>query len=265
MMNIFWREMKASRKALIIWSVCMFLLVASGMGKYTAYSAGGAGNEVFNQMPASLKALLGIGSLDVTVMSGFFALLFLYIELTAGIHAVLLGSSIIAKEERDKTAEFLMAKPVSRRAVITAKLLAALVNVIVLNLVTLLSSLVMVSAYNKGKDVTAEIVWFLLSMLVVQLIFLALGALLAACLRNPKAPGGIAAAILVGSFVISKITDLAEQLSVLNVLVPFKYFSYTRIVEGSGLHPGIIALSLLLAAGLTVLTYYFYGKRELSV
>lgn len=71
-MNMFWRELKAGRKALIIWSLCMFLLVASGMGKYTAYSAGGAGSEVFKQMPSTVKALLGIGTLEVTVMSGFF-------------------------------------------------------------------------------------------------------------------------------------------------------------------------------------------------
>ncbi|GJM78594.1 hypothetical protein HMSSN139_10900 [Paenibacillus sp. HMSSN-139] len=101
---------------MIIWSVCLFLLVVSGMSKYSAYSAGGASSEVFDTMPRTIKALLGMGSFDVTQMAGFFAMLFLYIELTVAIHAVLLGSGIIAKEERDKTVEFLMAKPVSRGA-----------------------------------------------------------------------------------------------------------------------------------------------------
>lgn len=241
-MNMFWRELKAGRKALIIWSLCMFLLVASGMGKYTAYSAGGAGSEVFKQMPSTVKALLGIGTLEVTVMSGFFALLFLYIELTAAIHAVLLGSSIVAKEERDKTAEFLIAKPVSRAAIITAKLLAALLQIAVLNLVTLVSSFIMVSAYNEGKNISGEIALFLLSMFIVQLIFLSLGAVLAAGMSNPKSSGAAATGVLVGSFMISKITDLADTLAVLNVLSPFKYFSYNRIVEGGGLSIGILVL-----------------------
>ncbi|HEX2927464.1 MAG TPA: ABC transporter, partial [Ruminiclostridium sp.] len=50
-MNIFIRELKANRKALIIWSVCMFLFVLSGMAKYTAYSSGGATGDVFEKMP----------------------------------------------------------------------------------------------------------------------------------------------------------------------------------------------------------------------
>ncbi|WP_150271312.1 ABC transporter permease subunit [Paenibacillus tepidiphilus] len=264
-MNIFWRELKAGRKGLIIWSVCMFLLIVSGMGKYTAYSSGGAGSEVFNQLPSPVKALMGIGSLDVTVMSGYYALLFLYVELTAAIHAVLLGSSIIAKEERDKTAEFLLAKPVSRTIIVTSKLLAALVNIAVLNLVTLFSSLVMVAAYNKGTDISAEIALFLFSMFIVQLIFLTFGALLSAWMRHPKSSGAAAAGVLIGSFVVSKITDLNERLAVLNVLSPFKYFSYNRIVAGGGLSLGILILAILLAAGMAALTYFFYGKRELTL
>ncbi|MDO3411138.1 ABC transporter permease subunit [Saccharibacillus sp. CPCC 101409] len=264
-MNLFWREMKANRKSLTIWSACMFLLVAGGMGKYTAYSAGGTSSEVFEHMPFSLKALLGIGTLDVTTMSGFFALLFTYIELTAAAHAALLGSGILAKEERDKTAEFLMTKPISRSSVVTAKLAAALANVAVLNLVTLISSVVMVNAYNKGESVAAEIVLFLLSMFIVQLIFLSLGAFLSACLRNSKNSGPAAAGILLGSFAIAKITDLTDRLSILNALSPFKYFSIDRIAEGNGLGIGIALSALALTAVLAALTYRFYGRRELNL
>lgn len=264
-MNIFIRELKANRKALIIWSVCMFLLVLSGMSKYTAYSSGGAGSEIFDKMPYTMKALLGIGSFDVTIMSGFFAFLFPYIELTAAIHAVLLGSSIIAKEERDKTTEFLMVKPVSRATIITSKFLAALVNIVIFNIVALLSSIVMVAAYNEGKDISGEITMFFLSMFIVQFIFLSLGALLPAFMRNPKAAGSLAAGILMGSYVISKITDLTEHLNALNVLSPFKYFSYKKIVDGNGLNLGIVILSILLIAAFSVLTYFYYQKRDLKV
>jgi len=263
-MNIFLRELKANRKALIIWSVGMFLFVLSGMGKYTAYSSGG-NNEVFEKMPHTMKALFGIASFDVTTMSGFFAFLFPFLVLATAIHAVLLGSGIIAKEERDKTTEFLMVKPVSRATIITSKLLAALVNIIMVNLVTLFSSIVMVAAYNKGQDITGEVVMFLLSMFIVQLIFLSLGALLSAFMRNPKASGSLATGIMFGAYVISKITDLTDRVNALNVLSPFKYFSYENIVNGNGLSIGVVILSLLLTAAFSVSTYFFYMKRDLSV
>ena len=263
-MNIFLRELKANRKALIIWSVCMFLLVLSGMGKYTAYSSGQS-NDVFAKMPYSIKALLGIGSFDVTTMKGYFAMLFLYIELMAAVHAVLLGAGIIAKEERDKTTEFLMIKPVSRTTIITSKFLAALVNIFILNIVSLLSSIVMVAAYNKGNDISGEIGIFILSMFIVQLIFLSIGTALVAFIRNPKSSGSLSVGILLVSFVISKITDLTDKLNVLNIFSPFKYFSYENMAAGNGLNIGIVILSLLLVAAFSASTYFFYQKRDLNV
>lgn len=263
-MNIFFRELKANRKALIIWSVCIFLLVLSGMSKYTAYSSGGS-SEIFNKMPYTMKALFGIGSFDVTKMSGFFAFLFPYLELTTAIHAVLLGSGIIAKEERDKTTEFLMTKPVSRKLVITSKFLAAFVNVVIVNVVTLISSIIMVNAYNKGKDISGEIATFLLSMFIVQLIFLSLGALISAVMRRPKASGSIASGILFTAFVISKITDLTDRINFINVLSPFKYFSYQSIVGGKGISIGIAILSFILVFAFSVSTYFFYMKRDLNI
>lgn len=263
-MNIFLRELKANRKALIIWSVCIFLLVLSGMSKYTVYSSGNS-SEIFNKMPYSLKALLGMGSFDVTKMSGFFAFLFPYLEITTAIHAVLLGSSIIAKEERDKTTEFLMTKPVSLSTIITSKLLAAFINILIVNVATLISSILIVNAYNKGKDISGEIAMFLLSMFIVQLIFLSMGALLSAFMKNPKASGSVAAGILFGSFVISKITDLTDKINAINVLSPFKYFSYQDIVNGNGLSVGISIISFVLIFIFYASTYFFYMRRDLNV
>lgn len=264
-MNVFIRELKANRKSLIIWSVCMALLILSGMGKYTAYSSGSEGAQALADLPQTLKSLLGMGSLDVTTMTGFFALLFLYIEIAAGIHAVLLGSGILAKEERDKTTEFLMTRPLSRTSIVGAKLAAALVNVVVLNLVSLSVSLAAVSAYNKGPDISGEITTFLLSLLLVQLVFLTLGMLLAAVLRNAKASGSISAGVLMASFAIYEFTELNQSLRFLTILTPFKYFSYADMAEGAGLHPGIAAVSLLLSAAFVWGSFYFYRRRDLGV
>lgn len=264
-MNIFLRELKANLKALIIWSVCMVLFVISGMAKYTAYSSGGASADVFNKMPKAVKVLFGFGAFDVTTMSGFFIFLFTYIVITVAIHAALLGSGIITKEERDKTTEFLIVKPVSRVTIITAKLLSALVNIIVVNLVTLVTSIMAVASFHTGEDINEEIFVLFVSLFLIQLIFLSLGTFLAAYMRKPKASGSIATSILFLGYVIAKITDLTDNLNVLNILSPFKYFSYERIVNGNGLNLLIVFLSLILTAVFTLFTYFFYQKRDLNI
>jgi len=264
-MNIFKRELKANRKALIIWSVCMILLVMSGMGKYTAYSSGGASSDVFDKLPHTMKVLLGLGDFDVTSISGFYAFLYPYIAITVAIHAVLLGSSILAKEERDKTTEFLIAKPVSRKVIISSKLLAALANVAIINIVSLLSSFAIVSSFNTGEDITGEILILHFTMFIIQLIFLSLGAVLAAFLRKPKKSGTIATNILLAGYIITKITGLVDHLDFLNIFAPLNYFSLEKVVNGEGISIIVTLLSLVLVAIFSALTYFFYQRRDMNI
>lgn len=264
-MNLFIRELKANRKSLIIWCVCMALGILSGMGKYTAYSSGAAGSQAIADLPHTLRVLLGMGSFDVTTMSGFFAFLFLYIEIAAGIHAVLLGSTIISKEERDKTAEFLMTRPISRSAVFSAKLGAALVQGIILNAVSLLASLWIVPVYNKGADISGEIAVFHASMLLVQLVFLTLGALLSTALRNAKTAGSVSSGVLLVTLVLAEFTEFNPDLPFLKALSPFKFFNYAEIAEGAGLQLGVALICLLLSAAFALSAVRFYRKRDLGV
>jgi ABC-2 type transport system permease protein len=263
------REMKASTRALIIWSVCMFLGVLSGMAKFTAYTTatatGPSINDLLKTMPTSIKALFGFASFDMATMSGYLALLFIYVELIAAIHAALLGAGIIAKEESDKTTEYLMVKPVSRAAIITSKLVAALLNVIAINVVTLVSFLVIVPLYSKGGDASREILTMMLSMLFVQLIFMSLGAVLAAWMKHPGTSGSVATGLLFTAYFVARVTDMTDKLRFLNVISPFKYFDLAGIVAGHGLNPGVILLSLALVALFCVLTYIFYRKRDLNI
>jgi ABC-2 type transport system permease protein len=268
-MNMVLRELKANTRALVIWSACMFLCVLSGMAKFTAYTSatatGPSINDLLKTMPTSIKALFGFSSFDMATMSGYLALLFIYVELVAAIHAALLGAGIIAEEESDKTTEYLMVKPVSRTAIVTSKLVAALLNVIVINVVTLVSFLIVVPLYSKGSNASREVLMMTLSMFVVQLIFVSFGAVLAACVRNPRASGSIASGTVLTAYFLARITDMSDKLRFLNVITPFKYFDLGRIVAGRGLNFGIVLLSLALVAVLIGLTYVTYQKRDLRV
>ena len=134
-MNVFIVEMKAHRNVLIIWAVGIIFMVVAGMGKYVALSSSGQSmNDLFAQMPKSMQTLFGIGSFDLSKASGYYGMLFLYLALMATIHAIMLGANIISKEERDKTAEFLFSKPISRNKIITAKLAAAFMNILIFNI-----------------------------------------------------------------------------------------------------------------------------------
>ncbi|MBK5210975.1 MAG: ABC transporter permease subunit [Coriobacteriia bacterium] len=262
-MSIFLRELRTNLKPLILWSVGMILLVLTGMADYSALSSTALSGSLIKDIPASIRALFGFGSFDVTKMSGYFAFLFLYLEITVAFHGVTLGAGIIAKEERLGTAEFLVTKPISRSGILTAKLCAALMNITVLNLVTLASSLVIVPLYNKNASITAEILRLMVSMFFVQLLFLAIGAVFAAVIKNNGHASAIASWFVVFAYAIYVATNLNDGIRFLNILSPFKYFDTASIANGKGLDSLMAMLSLLLVVICSGIAYYAYERRDI--
>lgn len=265
-MNIFIRELKAHRKSLIIWSIAIFFVIISSMGKYFSYvESGQSMNELFSKIPRSIRAVLGMGDFDLTKASGFYGMLYLYLLLLATIHASMLGANIISKEERDKTTEFLMVKPVSRGKIITSKLLASLFDIAVFNIVTLVLSIAIVGSYAGGEDITGEILLFMVGMFILQLMFLTIGAGIAAASRRPKAAASIATAVLLVSFVLSSAISMSSKLEGLKYITPFKYFEAEKMSEAGGLDPVSVILSFVIIAVMTCMTYVGYKKRDLNV
>jgi ABC-2 type transport system permease protein len=265
-MNIFRREMKANRKSLIIWSIGVIFMVASGMGKYSSLEGTGQSmNALMADMPKSLQAIMGTASFDLSKPIGYYGLLFLYLAVMAAIHAVMLGANIISKEERDKTVEFLLVKPLSRNRMVTSKLLAVLMNLLIFNLVTFASSVLMVQKYADGADLTGEITMLMVGMFILQLIFMVIGTAVASVYKNPKKATTLSTAILLIFFILSIAIDMNEKLEGLKYITPFKYYDAKDILNEGAFDTLYLGLSAVLIIGLLAVTYVFYRKRDMNV
>jgi len=259
-------EIKSNFKSLIIWCIGVFFLVASGMAKYAGMEASEQSiNTLMNQLPKPIQSILGLGAFDLTKALGYYGLLFAYLAIMATIHASMLGADIISKEERDKTSEFLFVKPISRSKIITSKLLAALLNIIVFNLVTLFSSLIIVGYYAKGEAITNDILTLMAGMFILQLMFLFIGTGIAAISKRPKVAASFATGILLFTFILSIAIDMNDRLANLKYLTPFKYFDAKNLIDGRGLDPFFVTISGVIIVIMFVSTYIFYNKRDLNI
>lgn len=244
----------------------MFAMVGSGMAKYGAYSSSGTSiNSLMRQLPRAVQIILGVGNFDLSKAIGFYGVLYMYLIVMATIHAAVLGAEIISKEERDRTSEFLFAKPVLRTKIITAKLLAAIANMIVLNIVTLVSSILIVGYYGKTGSITRDILVLMAGMFVLQLIFLSVGMSVAAAGKKPKAAISISTAVMLAAFIFSVVIDINAKLEILKYVTPFKYFDAKNILPSGKLDPVYLAISAAIIAVLLSVTYRFYTNRDLSV
>lgn len=265
-MNIYLRELKAHMKPLIIWTASMALLIMGGMAKYSA-TLGVEGmnmNDLMKTMPKSLQNIFGVGVFDLSIALEYYAVLYMYIVLVAAVHGVMLGAGIIAKEERDRTVEYLMVKPVSRQSIITSKLLAALTNVAVFNGFIYAASFAMIGYYSEGHPYAAGVLKLSLGCFALEIFFLAMGAFFAALISRSKLSSAVSTGILLLTFMLAVIMDISGNYDYLGYLSPFKYFDAGKILKG-GYNYAYPVLAALLTVSFISATYYFYKRRDLRM
>lgn len=264
-MNVFARELKVHRRGLIFWSLGIVMMVYSGMAKYAAYEAAGESvTDILAQLPKGIQVVFGMSGFDLGKATGFYGVLFLYLAVMGAVHAALLGAHLIAKEERDHTSEFLYPKPVARSGILTGKLLAGLVNVVVFNLVSYASSLYFIDYFSDGEPFAVDVAVLTVGLLFIQLIFFSIGALVAGVSRKPKGSASRATSVMFGTFLLYYLVNMNEKLDFLRFFTPFKYFD-AAVLMNEGLDPVFIALSVGIIAAAVFGTYRFYSARDLTV
>lgn len=253
--------------ALFFWSLSVIAYLLAAMSKFQGYSRSGSSiNEIFDTLPAGLRTYFGVNALDLQTAGGFFAgITILYLSVMLGVHAVLLGSGIIAKEETDKTIEFLFAKPVSRSRILFSKLLAALTIIVALNIITLASSVITVAAFNEGQSINGDIAFLMPATFFIQLFFLIVGASFAAVMRRPKRAGMLSAAVLLATFIISAFVDITDKYGFLKYTTPFQYFDSKRIFSEGRYNITYIIITFAIVTILLVVSKLAYKNRDFYV
>jgi len=151
-MRIYLRELKANVKSLLIYTGVVAFFVVVGFQKFTAYAENPEILDVLDSMPKAMLDTFYMNAFNLTTVEGFFGVMYAFVALILAIAAVMWGSEIISKEERDKTVEFALTLPVKRSTLITAKAAAALTNCILLALATWGLNAVSASGYDPGPE-----------------------------------------------------------------------------------------------------------------
>jgi beta-exotoxin I transport system permease protein len=264
-MNIFFRELKANLKSLLIWSGVMLLLILVGTAKFSAYYNDPSMLAILDTFPKAILDAMSLQAFNLTTLSGFFGLMFIYFGLMGGIAAAMWGSDMVSKEERDKTVEFSLVLPVSRSRVITAKALAAVVNCLVFVLVTWGGSLVAAQSYSPDKAFYDYLTLEMEAMFVLELVFLAIGFLLGCAMKQYKLSGSTAVGIILVTYFLSVISGMKANLDFLKYFTPFKYFDAAELFRSGKIDGTYLLISTGIIVVCVATAYCVYNKRDLYI
>jgi len=264
-MNILLRELKANLKSLLIWAGIMFLFTSIGFAKFSAYEGNPEMLAVLDLMPPAMLAAFNMNAFNLTTVTGFYGVMFTYYALILSISSAMWGSNTISKEERDKTIEFSLTLPVTRSRVITAKTLAAVINCLGLLLITWIIMLVNVAQYQPDSKFYDFLNLSMLAIFLTQMIFLAIGIFLGCAMKAHKRSGSTAVSILLGTYFLSTIVGMNENLEFLKYFSPFKYFDAGLMLRESKFEMTFVWLSLGIVVVALAGAYLTYSKRDLYI
>lgn len=264
-MNIVKRELRSNLKSMIIWSVAIVLLVSVWMIEYESFAENPAIDDFMEAIPQGMLSALGMQDFTLGSLNGYIGSISLYLYLLLGMQAILLGSSIISKEERDRTAEYLFTLPISRRKVIVGKTISAIINLVILNIITLISMILTTMSYDKGEDYYSFIGITFVSIFIIQMIFLSIGMFVSSVNKRHKKSANISVGILIVTFLISSLINMVDSVDFLKYITPFKYFDTSYILNEMRLELTYIVISILIIVAGIGGTFIFYPKRDLQI
>lgn len=262
-MNLFLRECKSNMKTFSFWCIGIIFLILASAGKTTSMVGhGDAGvTELLSQLPKSVQTIFGVGVVDYSTAIGVFAIVFTYIALIAAFHAASLGVSLFGKEERDKTFEFLYVKARTRNEILGSKLLSGLCQLILLNAVSFIITIVSVKIIF-NDNIISDFLPMMTGLFFIQLVFFGFGLLMSVLCIRMKTAGNLAMGIVLVTFLMSIAADFSEKIEWIGYLTPFKYFDGKEILS-QGLSWVYVLICAIFALLCILASFYLHKRRDL--
>lgn len=264
-MNMFLHELNAYRKSTIIWSISLAVVVIVFLSMFPAFSSNTEDLiKLLESLPIALRNAIGLSLDNIGSLLGFYSTLtFLYITLCGAIQAMNLGTSIVSKEVREKTADFLLTKPVSRVQIMTAKLFAALTSLVITNAIYIVVASIMAS-FTASQAFSMKI--FLLisaTLFFIQLMFLALGVIVSVVAPKIKSVLPVSLGTVFAFFFISMFGSAIGDNN-LRYITPFKFYDPAYIIKNAGYETSFILLEVGLITLAIAVSYIIYVKKDID-
>ncbi len=260
-MTIWALELKRGRTALLIWTAAISLMIALCIVVYPEISAQmNDVSKLFSDM-GGFSAAFGLDRIQFGEFIGFFSVeCGNILGLGGTIFASLLGISALSKEEKEKTAEFLLTHPISRKRVVAEKLCALFTQILILNAVVITVTAIAVFIIQEQVPIDTLALLFL-SHIIMQLEIAAITFGISAFLRHGSQGIGLGTTITLYFFNI--IANLTEQTAFLKYITPFHYTDGGDIIADKALHWEYITIGVIFAVIAVFAAFWKYHKKDI--
>jgi ABC-2 type transport system permease protein len=261
-MTIFRYEIKAYRGSSIIWACSMALLAVLYIFLFKALRPDIESFKAFlNNMPVVIKQSFNILVDNISTLEGFYSFVFSFVVLCGAIQAMNLGTGIVSKEVRERTADFLLTKPISRSTIMMSKLLASFTVLVITNIIylglTVATAVAVIATFNMKIFLMIS-----LTLFFVQIMFLALGIMISVIARKIKSVISVSLSTVFGLYIIGSLGSFLGEENV-RYFSPFRYFDPVYIIRHGAYETSFSVIGLFFIFAAIVTSYLVYLKKDI--
>lgn len=261
-MTIIRHELRMGRLSLAVWTAAIgFLLVICVMLYPEMKGDMESVNQVFSSM-GSFSEAFGMDKVSFGSVMGFYAVeCGNVLGIGGAFFAALCASASLAKEEKEHTAEFLLTHPVSRRSIITSKLVSVILQVAAMNIVIFL--LAVISMVVIDEDISwKEFTLLHLSYLFLQVEIAGICFGVSAVLKNGSTGVGLGIAAVM--YFLNIIANISDKAAFLKYITPFGYAEGTDIVTDGCIDAGYLIPGMIYCIAGIAAAYIIYCRKDIA-
>ena len=265
-MPIYWREIARNRTAFLVWTLTLSSFCVFLMTFYPTVTAQAEKlDALMKQYPAQMVQAFNFDRLRMSDPMGFYGTeTYLFMTLFGSIYAMLLFIALLSREESEKTAEFLLPKPVSRIEVLLSKALAAFTYITLFNLVLGALNFGLFEIYAKGEYSRKILLLLIVGPYLMHLVFGAVAILLSVFIVKARAVYPVSIGVVLAAYFLDILSKLSKDADWLKYLTPFKYIDAADIVTKAR----IASLSLLVMGGVVLFCFavslVLYHRKDIA-
>ena len=261
-MTIIKHELKQGRNSLLIWTLSIAFLIITCVMLFPEMK-GEMDNvsDMFASM-GSFSEAFGMEKLNFGTLTGFYAVeCGNILGLGGAFFAALAGITALAKEEKDGTAEFLLSHPIGRSRIISEKLIAIFLQLVLMNLTIWVLSIASIAAIGE-KIPWREISLLHLAFFLLQIEIAGICFGISAFLRRGSLGIGLGIAILL--YFLNIIANISDSALFLKYITPFGYAEGADIMTNLCLDAKLVCLGMLYAAAGIAAAYLRYTTKDIA-
>lgn len=262
---MFKREMKVNFKTFWIWTIILIGIFLVVFLVYPSIISSDKISMMDEMMAMFPSELLKAFNMDLSSIESAFGWLksegFVFVLLIIGCYSGILGSTILLKEENDKTIEYLNSLPVRRNSIVISKSISGIIYIV--SMVILLGIFNFIGLSMSGKFDIKLFVLLSLTPIFSSIVIFAVCMFLSTFTHKTKKMLGISLGIVFMSYVLLMISSLSDNVAFLKYISIFTLADIRNVIQNVSINPIMVIISISISLVFLILTIVRYNQKDL--